>query len=96
MKNKNTSFFQDPRLFLKAIVDSFIKLDPRAQWKNPVMFIVYIGAILTAFDLFSGGKNFSFGVQISAWLWATVFFANFAEALAEGRGKARVAYGFGL
>ncbi|TGJ98310.1 K(+)-transporting ATPase subunit B [Leptospira langatensis] len=89
MKNKNTSFFQDPKLILRAVLDSFLKLDPRIQWKNPVMFLVYVGAILTTVDLFSEKGNFYFGMQISLWLWATVLFANFAEALAEGRGKAK-------
>ncbi|HWQ61243.1 MAG TPA: potassium-transporting ATPase subunit B, partial [Negativicutes bacterium] len=75
-----------------AIRDSFTKLDPRTQWRNPVMFIVYIGAMLTAWftfrDIFSGGA-FAFGLQITLWLWFTVLFANFAEAVAEGRGKAQ-------
>ncbi|TGJ99580.1 K(+)-transporting ATPase subunit B [Leptospira semungkisensis] len=89
MKNQNTSFFQDPKLILRAVLDSFLKLDPRVQWKNPVMFLVYVGAILTTVDLFLQEANFSFGLQITLWLWATVLFANFAEALAEGRGKAK-------
>ncbi|TGL36850.1 K(+)-transporting ATPase subunit B [Leptospira koniambonensis] len=89
MKNKSNSFFQDPKSLLKAILDSFVKLDPRVQWKNPVMFIVYIGAILSSYDIIFHPVNLSFGLQISIWLWATVLFANFAEALAEGRGKAK-------
>ncbi|TGL64026.1 potassium-transporting ATPase subunit KdpB [Leptospira sarikeiensis] len=89
MKNKNTSFFQDKTLVLKAVLDSFRKLDPRSQWKNPVMFLVYVGAILTTYDLFLENQNLGFAIQVSFWLWITVLFANFAEALAEGRGKAK-------
>ncbi len=70
-----------------ATVDSFKKLAPWTQVKNPVMFVVYIGAILTTILLY---KDFSgFNVQIVLWLWFTVLFANFAEAIAEGRGKAQ-------
>ncbi|TGK13027.1 K(+)-transporting ATPase subunit B [Leptospira fletcheri] len=87
--NKKTSFFGDSDLLLRAIRDSFLKLDPRTQWKNPVMFMVYLGAILTTAELFSSSGHLAFTAQISLWLWATVLFANFAEALAEGRGKAR-------
>lgn len=77
-----------------AIRDSFCKLHPRTQWRNPVMFIVYIGAILTAWfvarDVILGNtQSVSFTLQISLWLWFTVLFANFAEAVAEGRGKAQ-------
>ena len=75
-----------------AIRDSFAKLDPRTQWRNPVMFIVYIGAVLTTWFTareILQGDPFSFSLQISLWLWFTVLFANFAEAVAEGRGKAQ-------
>ena len=77
-----------------AIRDSFCKLHPRTQGRNPVMFIVYIGAILTAWfvarDVVQGNTQaVSFTLQISLWLWFTVLFANFAEAVAEGRGKAQ-------
>ncbi|MFB5650653.1 potassium-transporting ATPase subunit KdpB [Leptospira wolffii] len=88
-KNKNASFFQDPKLVGKAILDSIRKLDPRSQWKNPVMFIVYLGGIVSIFDLFYESKFDAFSLQICFWLWVTVLFANFAEAIAEGRGKAR-------
>src|SRR5438477_13203252 len=78
-----------------AIVDSFVKLDPRTLYKNPIIFIVEVGALLTSIlyvrDLFDG-KPFETGrfeLQISIWLWFTVLFANFAEAIAEGRGKAQ-------
>jgi len=73
-------------------VDALVKLDPRVQIKNPVMFVVFIGAILTTFAVIadlSGGSPGAFDAQIAAWLWLTVLFANFAEAVAEGRGKAQ-------
>jgi len=77
-----------------AIRDSFYKLNPRTQWRNPVMFIVFIGAILTTWfmarDIIHGNtQSVLFTLQISLWLWFTVLFANFAEAVAEGRGKAQ-------
>lgn len=83
-------------LIIPAIRDAFIKLDPRTQLRNPVMFVVEIGAILTTFfilqDLFTGeGVGLGFNIQIAVWLWLTVVFANFAEAVAEGRGKAQAA-----
>ena len=79
----------DPALLRQAILDSFVKLDPRVQWRNPVMFVVYIGSILTAF---ATARHFSgFNLQITLWLWFTLLFANFAEAMAEGRGKAQAA-----
>lgn len=89
MKNETISFFADPKQILKAAGDSFLKLDPRVQWKNPVMFLVYIGAILVSYDLLFLSSASGFGIQVALWLWVTVFFANFAEALAEGRGKAK-------
>ncbi|HKU77171.1 MAG TPA: potassium-transporting ATPase subunit KdpB [Pyrinomonadaceae bacterium] len=77
----------------RAIVDSFIKLNPRKMMGNPVMFVVEVGCVLTTLQLirslFSGGANLSFELQITLWLWFTVLFANFAEAMAEGRGKAQ-------
>lgn len=80
-------------LILPAIKDSFWKLDPRVQLKNPVMFVTLIGAIMTTvyvvFGIGQGSRLFE--LQISLWLWFTVLFANFAEALAEGRGKAQAA-----
>ncbi len=76
----------------QAIKDAFLKLDPRIQSRNIVMLIVELGAVLTTviaiIDLFTGG-DFKFNGQISLWLWFTVLFANFAEALAEGRGRAQ-------
>jgi K+-transporting ATPase ATPase B chain len=80
----------------RAIADSFIKLNPRAMMKNPVMFVVEIGSVLTTvyfiYGLFrpvAGVTNPKFELQITLWLWFTVLFANFAEAMAEGRGKAQ-------
>jgi len=77
-----------------AIRGSFLKLDPRVQIRNPVMFVVWIGALLTTFlavqaAVGTGEEPFGFVVSVSAWLWITVLFANFAEAVAEGRGKAQ-------
>src|ERR1700758_4525046 len=83
----------DPNILMPAIWESFIKLDPRLMMKNPVMFVVEIGAALTTViflrDLATGGANLGFTFQIILWLWFTVLFANFAEAVAEGRGKAQ-------
>ena len=77
----------DQKLIIPAIGESFKKLDPRVQWKNPVMFVVFIGAIVTTALLTKTPT--SFNIQIAIWLWFTVLFANFAEAMAEGRGKAQ-------
>ncbi len=83
----------DPEILRRAIKESFVKLDPRLVAKNPVMFVVEVGAALTtAFvvkDAFAGVHDVFFGIQISLWLWFTVLFANFAEAMAEARGKAQ-------
>src|SRR5437763_12822379 len=83
----------DPPIVRRAIVDSFVKLNPLTLAKNPVMFVVEVGAVLTAALMFrtlaTGGAGFGFEFQIAAWLWFTVLFANFAEAMAEGRGKAQ-------
>jgi K+-transporting ATPase ATPase B chain len=84
----------DPEIIGRAVRDSFVKLDPRWQARNPVMFICEVGALVVLLfflrDLFyAGGKNAGFDFAISAWLWFTVLFANFAEAVAEGRGKAQ-------
>jgi K+-transporting ATPase ATPase B chain len=83
----------DPKLLGVAIVDSFRKLDPRVLYKNPVMFVVEVGAVLTtiewAYDVLHHMSGTGFGLQITLWLWFTVLFANFAEATAEGRGKAQ-------
>ncbi len=84
----------DRAIVTRAIADSFIKLDPRWQARNPVMFVVEVGALVTTLfffrDLFvRGGQNAGFDLAISLWLWFTVVFANLAEAVAEGRGKAQ-------
>lgn len=78
----------DPALVGPAIRESFVKLNPRTLAKNPVMFVTGVVALLSTLYIFSA-DNFSVMAQITAWLWFTVLFANFAEALAEGRGKAR-------
>jgi K+-transporting ATPase ATPase B chain len=79
----------DPAIVLPAIVESFKKLNPIHMVKNPVMFVTEVGAALTTLDLFFTKDYISFVAQISLWLWFTVIFANFAEAMAEGRGKAQ-------
>jgi len=83
----------DPPIVRRAAVDSFVKLNPATLAKNPVMFVVEVGAALTTILMFrtllSGSGGFGFEFQIAAWLWFTVLFANFAEAMAEGRGKAQ-------
>ena len=83
---------------LQGVRDSFAKLDPRIQVRNPVMFVVYVGSIFTTllglaalFGLASSAGRPGFVLHVSAWLWLTVLFANFAEAVAEGRGKAQAA-----
>jgi potassium-transporting ATPase ATP-binding subunit len=83
----------DSAILSRAVVDSFRKLDPRTMVKNPVMFVVEVGAVLTtiqlAWNVLHHAGQFGFGLQITLWLWFTVLFANFAEAMAEGRGKAQ-------
>ncbi len=95
MSRKTLTLF-DLALVKSAVVDSFKKLDPRLQWRNPVMFVVYVGSILTtvlwAQSLSGQGEApAGFILAIALWLWFTVLFANFAEALAEGRSKAQAA-----
>jgi K+-transporting ATPase ATPase B chain len=83
----------DTKILARALTDSFRKLDPRTIVKNPVMFVVEVGAVLTTVQLVWNALHhagqISFGLQITLWLWFTVLFANFAEAMAEGRGKAQ-------
>ena len=89
----------DPQLIKPALAQSFYKLDPRLQWRNPVMFVVFVGSVLTtilwAMSLdnaaIAGTEGSGFILAIALWLWFTVLFANFAEALAEGRSKAQAA-----
>src|SRR5579862_4738947 len=77
------------KIVRRAAWDALVKLDPRKMMGNPVMFVVEIGSVITTALLFKGGAAFSFNLQITLWLWFTVLFANFAEAMAEGRGKAQ-------
>jgi len=79
----------DGAIVRRAAVDSIKKLNPAAMAKNPVMFVVEIGSVVTTVLLFKHGGHFGFNLQITLWLWFTVLFANFAEAMAEGRGKAQ-------
>src|SRR5712672_238307 len=83
----------DPKIVVPAIGSAFVKLDPRVLMKNPVMFVLEVVTALTTVilvrDLVTGGANLAFEFQIVLWLWFTVLFANFAEAIAEGRGKAQ-------
>src|SRR5712671_7963285 len=84
----------DPPIVRRAIVDSLTKLDPRHQVKNPVMFVVEVGSVLTTLLFLQalvgqGEAPAGFILAVSLWLWFTVVFANFAEAMAEGRGKAQ-------
>ena len=90
MAAKTHSIF-DPAIIIPAIGASFQKLNPAHMLGNPVMFVTEVGAMITTALLFSGGQGASFGflLQITLWLWFTVIFANFAEAMAEGRGKAQ-------
>ncbi len=77
------------KIVRRALWDAFLKLNPRKMMGNPVMFVVEIGSVITTVLLFKGGSAFKFNLQITLWLWFTVLFANFAEAMAEGRGKAQ-------
>jgi potassium-transporting ATPase ATP-binding subunit len=88
MTHKAPSLF-DWNIVGPAIPDAFKKLNPRSMIKNPVMFVTLVGAVLTTIDAFRSSADRGFIIQISIWLWFTVLFANFAEAVAEGRGKAQ-------
>src|SRR5215475_15928048 len=80
----------DPKMLWKSLPAAFKKLDPRVQIKNPVMFVVEIGAALTTYTAITGpASDRVFNWTIVVWLWLTVVFANLAEAVAEGRGKAQ-------
>src|ERR1700733_15890097 len=83
----------DPDIVQRAVKASFLKLNPVTLSKNPVMFVVEVGALLTTVfvvrDVFAGASGLKFGLQIALWLWFTVLFANFAEGMAEARGKAQ-------
>src|SRR5215470_11770071 len=92
-KSMPVSALFDPKIVMPAIGSAFIKLDPRTLIKNPVMFVLEIVTALTTIilvrDVVTGGQTLLFEFQIVVWLWFTVLFANFAEAVAEGRGKAQ-------
>jgi len=92
-KQMPVSALFDPKIVVPAIGSAFVKLDPRTLMKNPVMFVLEVVTALTTIilirDLVTGGANLGFEFQIVLWLWFTVLFANFAEAVAEGRGKAQ-------
>src|SRR6478736_1338534 len=88
MKSETRSLF-DWSIAGPAIGDSFRKLDPRLMVKNPVMFVTLVGAVLTTVGIFTSPTDKGFITQLAIWLWFTVLFANFAEAVAEGRGKAQ-------
>jgi K+-transporting ATPase ATPase B chain len=77
------------KIVRRAVWDAFLKLNPRKMMGNPVMFVVEAGSVVTTALLFRGSAAFKFNLQITLWLWFTVLFANFAEAMAEGRGKAQ-------
>jgi len=90
---KNEISIWDRKIITNALIDSVKKLNPRTMLKNPVMFVVEVGAVFLTLKLIAslatGTANFAFELQITLWLWFTVLFANFAEAMAEGRGKAQ-------
>src|ERR1035437_10522658 len=92
-QTKKCKSIWDAEIAGRAVGDSFAKLNPRTLMKNPVMFVVEIGAALLTIQLVRNALNhthaFAFEFQITIWLWFTVLFANFAEAMAEGRGKAQ-------
>ena len=93
--SKKTISIWDGHIITQALIDSVKKLNPRKMLKNPVMFVVEVGAAFLTLKLLvnmvapSAESNFAFELQITLWLWFTVLFANFAEAMAEGRGKAQ-------
>ena len=94
-RSRARSSLLDREILLPAIVESLKKLDPRWQSRNPVMFVVEVGSVITTIAFFLGlfthAENGLFVGQVTIWLWFTVLFANFAEAVAEGRGKAQAA-----
>src|ERR1700754_2759565 len=93
IRKMSASTLFDPKIVVPAIGSAFVKLNPATLIKNPVMFVLEVVTALTTVilvrDLFTGGGNIVFEFQIVLWLWFTVLFANFAEAVAEGRGKAQ-------
>src|ERR1700690_2447213 len=89
MAEKKSKSLWDAKFIRRALVDAVVKLDPRTIVKNPVMFGVEVGSVVTTVLLCREKQSFAFNLQITLWLWFTVLFANFAEAMAEGRGKAQ-------
>jgi potassium-transporting ATPase ATP-binding subunit len=93
MTNTRKRSLWDTKIVRRALVDALVKLSPRTMMKNPVMFVVEIGSVITSIyllrDILTHHDALSFDLQITLWLWFTVMFANFAEAMAEGRGKAQ-------
>ncbi|WP_263381368.1 potassium-transporting ATPase subunit KdpB [Granulicella arctica] len=93
MANTRKRSLWDSKIIRRALGDAFVKLDPRVMMKNPVMFVVEVGSIITSIyvvrNVMAGHHTLRFDLQITLWLWFTVLFANFAEAMAEGRGKAQ-------
>jgi len=89
MKPSKKKAIWEWKIVRRAALDSLLKLSPRKMMGNPVMFVVEIGSVITTILLLRGGTAFKFNLQITLWLWFTVLFANFAEAMAEGRGKAQ-------
>jgi potassium-transporting ATPase ATP-binding subunit len=87
MKTSSQKAIWNTKIVKRAILDAFVKLEPRKMMRNPVMFVVEVGSVLTTLELMRGITAFE--LQITLWLWFTVLFANFAEAMAEGRGKAQ-------
>ncbi len=87
--SRTTLTMFDPALVRPALLEAFKKLDPRVQWRNPVMFVVYVGSAFTT--ALAASKPEAFTAAVALWLWFTVLFANFAEAMAEGRSKAQAA-----
>src|SRR6201993_278339 len=93
MAERKSKSIWDMNIVRRATLDSLVKLDPRNMMKNPVMFVVEVGSVATPIllvrDVLRHQGAFGFDLQITLWLWFTVLFANFAEAMAEGRGKAQ-------
>ncbi len=93
MANTRKRSLWDTKIVRRALIDALAKLNPRTMMKNPVMFVVEIGSVITSIyllrDMLAHHAALRFDLQITLWLWFTVLFANFAEAMAEGRGKAQ-------
>src|SRR5271166_4067526 len=93
MADRKSKSIWDMKIVRRALLDSLLKLDPRNMMKNPVMFVVEVGSVATSLllvhDWLRHQGALGFNLQITLWLWFTVLFANFAEAMAEGRGKAQ-------